>query len=345
MISFEFSLNDPDTTITTLREKRGKQELSLEDIAGCGMTFNAVDVETANSDRSTICQIGIAHVIDGQIDDRWSTLVDPEDEFDDFNINIHGITPEQAQNAPTLPEVREELRKRLRGQVLVSHTSFDRSAFETAMDKYGLDQLQVYWLDSAKVVRRAWPEKFGQRGYRLKNVAHFIGYEFKHHDALEDAVAAAEITLAACREHNVDVEHWLRIFEKDNFYRKKRERQTYESVRREGNPDGEHFGEVLVFTGELQMSRPEAANYASFMGCKVSTSVSKKTTILVSGIQKSHAIKSSSGKSSKHIKAEELISGGHDITIISETDFLSLIANHQPPVPLQTLAAEKEQQQ
>lgn len=80
------------------------------------------------------------------------------------------------------------------------------------------------------------------------------------------------------------------------------------------------------------------------MGCEVGTSVSKKTTILVSGIQTSHAIKSSSGKSSKHVKAEELISKGHDVKIISETDFLSLIANHQPPVPLQTLAAEKAQQ-
>ena len=71
--------------------------------------------------------------------------------------------------------------------------------------------------------------------------------------------------------------------------------------------------------------------------------VSRKTKILVSGIQKSTAIKLASGKSSKHIKAEELISKGHDIEIISETDFLSLIANHQPPVPLQTLSAEKAQ--
>ncbi|MDE0155231.1 MAG: exonuclease domain-containing protein [Gammaproteobacteria bacterium] len=346
MISIKFQLNDPDTTITNLRENRGKQGLSLEDVAGCGMTFNAVDVETANSDRSTICQIGIAHVVDGQISDRWSTLVNPEDEFDDFNISIHGITAKQVQRAPALLEVREELRQRLRGQVLVSHTSFDRSAFETAMDKYGLDQLQVYWLDSAKVVRRAWPEEFCQRGYGLKNVAHYIGYEFKHHDALEDAVAAAEITLTACREHNVDIEYWIRKIEEEIYLKKKRERQpqSQKSVARKGNPDGELAGEALLFTGELQMRRPEAADYAAFMGCDVKTGFSKKITILVSGIQTSPNIKSPSGKSEKHIKAEELISRGYDIKIISETDFLSLIANHQPPVPLQTLAAEKAQQ-
>ena len=42
------------------------------------LTFNAIDVETANADRASICQIGIVHVRDGEIEDRWQTLVDPE---------------------------------------------------------------------------------------------------------------------------------------------------------------------------------------------------------------------------------------------------------------------------
>ena len=304
------------------------------------MTFNVVDVETANSDRSTICQIGIAHVIDGLIDDRWSTLVNPEDEFDYFNVGIHGITAEQVKDAPTLPEIREELRQRLRGHVLVSHTSFDRSAFEIAMDNYGLDQLRVYWLDSAKVVRRAWPEKFARRGYGLKNVANYIGYEFKHHDALEDAVAAAKIMLVACCEHNVDIEYWIRKTQEPIYSKEKACRPQWKPITRTGNPDGELAGEVLLFTGALQMPRTVAADYAAFMGCDVKTGFSKKVTILVSGKQTSPML-NHSGKSSKHIKAEKLISKGHDIKIISETDFLSLIANHQPPVPLQTLATEQ----
>ena len=335
---------NPDSFIVRLRNNRNNQ-LSLEDVTGCGLTFNAVDVETANSDQSTICQIGIAHVIDGQVVDRWGTLINPEDKFDNRNIRIHGITPDQVQSAPTLPEIRDELRRRLRGQVLVSHMPFDRCAFQNAMDKYELEQLQVYWLDSAMIVRRAWPDKFGPRGYGLKNVAYFIGHEFKHHDAVEDAVAAAEITLAACREHSVDIEHWIQKFNEGIYRKKKWERQSQprKSVARKGNPDGELAGEVLLFTGELQIERHVAADYAAFMGCDVKTAISKQITILVSGIQTSPNIKSPSGKSNKHIEAEELISKGHNIEIISETDFLSLIANHQPPVPLQTLAAQEEQ--
>lgn len=325
--------NDLDHTIHRLRRSRNEQQLSIQEVTGCGMSFNAVDVETANSDRSTICQIGIAHVVDGQVVDKWGTLVDPEDEFDQFNIRrIHGITPEQVLGAPTLPEIREELRQRLRGQVLVSHSGFDRGAFSISMDKYNLEQLQVYWLDSSTIARRAWPEKFSKKGYGLKNVANFIGYEFKHHDAVEDAAAAAEIALAACREHDVDVEHWLHQL-KTKIPSKKRIPSKKIWHKQHANPDGEYYGEVLVFTGKLQMARSAAAEYALFMGCKVADNITKKTSILVSGVQTSAQITSESGKSRKHLRAEELISRGQEIRIISETDFLSLIANHEPPVP------------
>ena len=172
-------------------------------------TFNAIDVETANADRASICQIGIVHVQDGVVVDRWQTLVNPEDWFDPWNVSIHGIDEKDVRKSPTLPEIRDELRRRLRGSVLVSHTSFDRVAFERAMTRYDLEQLQVTWLDSAKIVRRAWPERYGRRGYGLKNVATDLDISFAHHDALEDARAAAEIVLSASVAAETDIEGWL----------------------------------------------------------------------------------------------------------------------------------------
>ena len=80
-----------------------------------GLTFNAIDVETANADRASICQIGIVHVRDGEIEDRWQTLVNPEDWFDPWNVSIHGIDEDDVRDSATLPEVRTELRARLRG--------------------------------------------------------------------------------------------------------------------------------------------------------------------------------------------------------------------------------------
>ena len=93
------------------------------------VTFNAIDVETANADRASICQIGIVHVRGGVVADRWQTLVNPEDWFDPWNVSIHGIDEWDVRKCPTLPEVREELRRHLRGSVLVSHTHFNSVAF------------------------------------------------------------------------------------------------------------------------------------------------------------------------------------------------------------------------
>ena len=282
-------------------------------------TFNAIDVETANADRASICQIGIVHVQDGVVVDRWQTLVNPEDWFDPWNVSIHGIEEKDVRSSPTLPEVREELRRRLRGSVLVSHTSFDRVAFERAMTKYGLEQLQVTWLDSAKIVRRAWPERYGRKGYGLKNVATDLDIYFTHHDALEDARAAAEIVLSACVAAETNIEGWL-----------KRVNQPIgsslsESPRREGNAEGALFGASLVFTGALGIPRREAADLAAVAGCRVDANVSKKTTILVVGTQDMSKLKGYE-KSTKHRKAETLIEKGEDIQILSESDFLDLIS-------------------
>ena len=149
------------------------------------LTFNAIDVETANVDRASICQIGIVHVRNGAIKDQWQTLVNPEDWFDPWNVSIHGIDEDDVKGSPTLPEVRGELGSRLRGSVLVSHTAFDRVACERAMMRYSLEQLQVTWLDSARIARRAWPDRFGRSGYGLKSIAMDLNVSFKHHDAQE----------------------------------------------------------------------------------------------------------------------------------------------------------------
>ena len=283
------------------------------------VTFNAIDVETANADRASICQIGIVHVRDGLVVDRWQSLVDPEDWFDPWNVSIHGIDEKDIRNSPTLPEVRDELRRRLRGSVLVSHTSFDRVAFERAMARYNLEQLQVTWLDSARIARRAWPDRYGRRGYGLKNVAGDLGISFRHHDALEDARAAAEVVLQACAATATDIKGWLSRVTRPIFAS-----PSGEGLRRDGNVEGALFGETLVFTGALVVPRRQASDMAAAAGCDVTTSVTRKTTLLVVGTQDKSRLKGYE-KSGKHRKAEALIEKGVDIQILSESDFSELI--------------------
>ena len=44
------------------------------------MKFISLDVETANPDMSSICQVGIVHFEDGKPVETWSSLVDPWDQ-------------------------------------------------------------------------------------------------------------------------------------------------------------------------------------------------------------------------------------------------------------------------
>ena len=80
----------------------------------------------------------------------------------------------------------------------------------------------------------------------------------------------------------------------------------------------------MVFTGALSIPRREAADLAAQIGCHIASNVTQKTTILVVGDQD---IKRLAGhkRSSKHRKAEDLISNGQTIRIIRETDFKELV--------------------
>jgi DNA polymerase III subunit epsilon len=97
------------------------------------------------------------------------------------------------------------------------------------------------------------------------------------------------------------------------------------AIQRTGNPEGDLHGEVVVFTGSLQMLRNQAADLASKIGCNVASGVTKETTLLVVGDQDITRL-SGKEKSSKHMKAEELISKGQKIRIIQESDFNDLVA-------------------
>jgi len=284
--------------------------------------FVAIDVETANADMASICQIGVAKYINGVLTEEWSSLVDPEDYFDFINIDIHGITEEDVAGKPTFSEVASQLGSFLTGTVCVSHTHFDRVSISRALAKYGLSDFDTTWLDSARVARRAW-EEFAWGGYGLASVCNKIGYVFKHHDALEDAKASGHVLLAAIEKTGLDINAWLKRIKQpidpSNISRGA-------AIKRDGNPEGELYGEILVFTGALEILRREAADLASSVGCTVTAGVTKKTTLLVVGDQDISKL-AGKEKSSKHLKAEQLIQKGQKIRIIKESDFKELVSH------------------
>lgn len=284
------------------------------------MDFISIDVETANPNMASICQIGVARYSGGELRDEWESLVDPNDYFDGMNISIHGITEEQVYGAPPFNELYPELSRWLSDAVVVCHTHFDRLAIARACDQHSISQPSCQWLDSSRVARRAW-SKFAWKGYGLANLCNELGYTFSHHNALEDAKAAAHVLLTACQETGLDLAGWLERVEKPIELGAT---SSGADIRRDGNPEGAFFGDAIAFTGALAVPRKEAADLAASVGFRVSSGVTKKVTTLVVGDQDISKLGGHS-KSSKHRKAEQLVASGVPIRIIGESDFKRLV--------------------
>lgn len=283
------------------------------------MKFVAIDVETANADMASICSIGVAAFEDGALASEWYSLIDPDDFFDPVNISIHGIQESDVQGAPTFRDIVSEIDRFLGGQVVVTHTHFDRVAMHQAAARWSITAPTCSWLDSARVARRTWAE-CARSGYGLANVCKMIGYTFEHHNALEDAKAAGHVMLAAMQESGFDLD----AIQKRVLQPIDPSSSGSASIKRDGNPDGPFAGEVIVFTGALEVPRREAADLAASVGCTVANSVTKKTTMLVVGDMDVTKL-AGHDKSSKHRKAEGLVSAGQPLRIIRETDFRELV--------------------
>lgn len=114
--------------------------------------FFALDVETANNDRGSICQIGVAGARPDNSIETWVTYVDPQVDRWVFT-SLHGISARTVRGAPTFAEVLPVLRDALSGATVYQHSGFDRSAVAAACGNCGLAVPQWDWRDSVHVAR------------------------------------------------------------------------------------------------------------------------------------------------------------------------------------------------
>jgi len=283
--------------------------------------FLAVDVETANADYSSICQVGLAEFENGKLAETWVSYVDPKSVFDPMNTSIHGISNQQVSGAPDFSEVFLELQKRMTNAVVVHHGHFDFTAFRRCYDRYSLKPINCAWIDNTNVVRRTWAE-FSQSGYGLANLVKHFALPLDHHDALSDAVAAGRIFQNAVESSGRSPRDWA-----EELKLRPRPIPTTKDFRRDGDAEAPFFGEKIVFTGALGVSRETAANVAQNLGFDVQNGVTKSTTFLCVGTQDSRVLGEYS-KSSKHRKAEDQIRKGQQISILSEEDFWEVAKVH-----------------
>ncbi len=304
------------------------------------MNFISLDFETANSKRSSPCEIGITIVEDGKIKHVESSLIKPHTShsFDYFNILIHGINEDSVEDAPEFNTVWETFKNYLEGNLVIAHNaSFDLSVLRHTLDLYGLPYPNIKFICTYQLAKQVWK---GLPSYSLGKLCEFkdIKNDFSHR-AEFDSMACAQLAIKAFKELNINSEiEFETIFKtplgilSDNLYKplsfnanKPRQKNIPLGDPTKHNQDSIFYGKKVLFTGTLSsMERFTAQKIIADIGGINSDSISKNTDFLIIGYQDAYKVGYGS-KSSKEIKAAQLIENGATIEILSEKDFIDNI--------------------
>lgn len=169
------------------------------------LDFVAFDFETANANRASACQIGMAIVKDGVIRETKSWFINPEEEFSYHCMRVHGIHEGVVRHAPKWMEVWPEIRSHFdEVPFLVAHNaSFDASVLEALSRKYKYRYKEKEVCCTLKLSRHLWPKL---PNHRLPSVIDHIGIsdQLMHHEAESDAIACANIFLFAMQSGGMD---------------------------------------------------------------------------------------------------------------------------------------------
>lgn len=157
--------------------------------------FAAIDFETANNERSSVCSVGIVVVRDGEITDTFYSLIQPEPNYYNYWCQrVHGLCCADTDDAPVFPKVWAQIEPLIEGLPLVAHNSpFDEGCLKAVFRVYQMDYPDYRFYDTLCASRR---KLRNLPNHQLHTVAQACGYCLEnHHHALADAEACARIAI------------------------------------------------------------------------------------------------------------------------------------------------------
>ena len=155
--------------------------------------FAAIDFETANNERTSVCSVGVVIVRDGELVDSFYSLIQPEPNYYNYwCTQVHGITRHDTESAPVFPEVWKQIEPLIDGLPLVAHNkAFDESCLKAVFRCYQMDYPDYEFHCTCQAARRAFHDA---ENHQLHTISILCGFRLEnHHHALADAEACAWI--------------------------------------------------------------------------------------------------------------------------------------------------------
>ena len=166
------------------------------------LSYVVVDVETTGGrpwldDRIT--EVAALVVRDGQVVERFETLVNPQRSIPPMITRLTNISWEMVRHAPTFREICDRLVAVLEGHVFVAHNAmFDWRFLSAEVTRASGRRLQGRRLCTVRLARRVLPQL---RSRRLDSLAYHYGVEIHgRHRAGGDATATAQIFIKLMSE-------------------------------------------------------------------------------------------------------------------------------------------------
>lgn len=158
-------------------------------------TFVALDFETANNHRSSICSVGMVFIENGLVVDKYYELIKPVPNFYNYwNTKVHGLVFNDTEYAEEFSELWSDISKRIKNMPLVAHNSvFDEACLKAVLSAYDLPIHQNPFLCTYRKSKSVFPNL---PNHKLTTVSKYLGFNLdNHHNALADAEACAHIAM------------------------------------------------------------------------------------------------------------------------------------------------------
>lgn len=312
------------------------------------MDFTVIDFETATSKRASACEVAVSVYESNRLVATKEWLIQPpQNRYDHANSMIHGIIPEMTKDAPDFPTVWKEVSEIISGKDIIAHYSpFDMGVIRDECAAFGIAVPDFRFMCSCSLARFVKP---GLSSYGLEPLCREFGIDSdNHHRAEADCVMTAKmflklVELSGCNDFDsLCDKYYYQIGSFSNgvytpFKRKFRHEKNVDGFLKSYEPDADMFDDgnpfyqkTVVFTGKMNSPRVELLKLVADIGGMPSDSINKKTDYLVVG-QQDYRIVGDDGMSGKQEKAVKWISEGCPITILSEAEFMEMIAGLKVP--------------
>ena len=285
-------------------------------------SFVGIDFETLYPQRVSACSVGMVKYIDGEIVDRYYTLIRPPFDYPgecgSILTWVHGLTEDMVKDARTFEEVLPEMESFVDGLPLVAHNAcVERACIRDASAFYGVETKLDYEniFDTLTLSRQAEAKLgFSEEGsgtHQLDTVCKRFGISGNnHHNALADAEMSGNLMVLF--QKIINEGETVEIIETPTTPRQKY--NSEDKVQRtdlENVCDNPFKNQVVVLTGFAKADSQEYAHKLNELGAIIKDSVNKKTNILITGYN---------AGPSKMQKAKEF-----GVRVISEEEYKEII--------------------